>query len=155
MKFEFLADRPDAINLVAQWYYDEWAYDNPQASPASIAQKLSSGLNRDRVPLLLLATDSYKVVAAVELKYREMDIYPDRVHWLGGLYVTPDYRGHGLGVQLVAHALKLAEEFGISKLYLQTEKLDGGIYTGLGWRPLERVNNKGINVLVMEIDIGR
>ena len=155
MKFEFLADRPDAINLVAQWYYDEWGHSKPGASPAGIAKKLSLGLNRDRVPLLLLATDSEKVVAAVELKYREMDIYPDKVHWLGGLYVTPGYRGRGLGVQLVAHALKLAKELGISKLHLQTEKLDGGIYTSLGWRPLERANNKGINVLVMEIDIGR
>ncbi|MDB2356031.1 hypothetical protein N9V89_02245 [Pseudoalteromonas sp.] len=34
-------------------------------------------------------------------------------------------------------------------IHLQTEKLDGGLYKQLGWQPIEQVNNRGVEVLVM------
>tara|TARA_R110002072_G_scaffold136124_2_gene278214 strand:- start:206585 stop:207052 length:468 start_codon:yes stop_codon:yes gene_type:complete len=154
MNFVFLADRPEALELVSRWYYDEWGRLNPETTIEGLTQKLSLSMNRDKVPLILLAIDQNVVVGAVELKYREMKIYPDKEHWLGGLYVTREYRGSGIGKQLVQQAVQLAHELGISQLHLQTEQLDGGIYTSLGWRPTEQINNKGVDVLVMEKDVG-
>ncbi|MBC55019.1 MAG: GNAT family N-acetyltransferase [Gammaproteobacteria bacterium] len=154
MEFEFLADRPDALDLVSHWYYHEWGRANPNGSPAAIARKLSHSMNRDMVPLVVLAIDRNVVVGSVELKYREMAIYPDMIHWLGGLYVTLDYRGRGIASQLVERVVDLAGDLGIGRLYLQTERLDGGIYAGLGWKPCKQVCNKGIDILVMEIDVG-
>lgn len=155
MKFEFLADRPDALELVARWYYEEWGRGNPESSVEIIARKISMSMNSGELPCLVLAVDKMHVLGVVELKYREMAIYPDKEHWLGGLFVPPAHRGRSIGAKLVEHAIDLAEQCGVKKLYLQTEQLDGGIYACLGWRPLERVNNKGIEVLVMERDIGR
>lgn len=153
MKFAFLADRPEAIELVSHWYYEEWGWLNPKTTPEGISRKLSFSLNRDKVPLILLAIDQKIVVGAVELKYREMDVYPDKDYWLGGLYVVPGHRGCGIGKQLVGQAANLAHVLGIKKLHLQTEKLDGGIYACLGWRPYEQTNNRGVDVLVMERDL--
>lgn len=154
MNFELLADRPESIELVSRWYYDEWGRMNPKTTPEGLTQKLLLSMNRDRIPLILLAIDQQVVVGAVELKFREMAMYPDKEHWLGGLYVTPGYRGSGIGKQLVQQAVKLAHELGVKKLHLQTEQLDGGIYGRLGWRPAAQINNKGIDVLVMEKDVG-
>jgi len=38
---------------------------------------------------------------------------------------------------------------GISKLYLQTESLDGGLYARLGWKPVVESDTRGFPVLVM------
>lgn len=153
MKFEFLADRPEALETISHWYYEEWGRWNPKNSVQSISKKLLQSMNKDKVPLMLLAIDRDDVVGAVELKYREMDIYPDKEHWLGGLFVEPKYRGAAVGKQLIQQIIKLAGELGINKLHLQTERLDGGVYARLGWRPIEQIDNKGIKVLVMERDV--
>ena len=75
--------------------------------------------------------------------------FPDREHWLGGVYVSADFRGHAIGGQLADRIAAKATEFGVTDLYLQTERLDGGLYAGRGWVPLERVRNKNIDVQVM------
>ncbi len=154
MNFELLADRPEAINVVAGWYYDEWGRANPNSSVARIAGNLARSMNRDRPPLVLLAVKNDNVVAAAELKYREMEIYPDKEHWLGGMFVLPALRGAGVASQLIERVVALAKGFGISTLYLQTERLDGGLYTRHGWQPLDTVNNKGTRVLVMQKPVG-
>ena len=153
MEIEYLADRPDAIDLVACWYVEEWGGSNSRLTLESVSRSLTSSMNRDSLPLMLLAVEQKRVVGAVELKIREMSIYPDKEHWLGGLYVDPARRGSGIGRQLIEHAIALASTLGISTLYLQTERLDGGVYASLGWKPYEQVNNKGIGVLIMERDV--
>ena len=153
MRFEFLADRPEARELVAHWYYEEWGRWNPTSSIEGISKKLLLSMNRDKVPLIVLAIDRDDVVGAAELKYREMDVYPDKEHWLGGLFVAPKYRGAAVGEQLIHKILSISSRLGIKKIHLQTERLDGGIYTRLGWKPLEQIGNKGVKVLVMERDV--
>lgn len=154
MKFEFLADRPEALKVVSHWYYEEWGRWNSNSSVQSISEKLLKSMNRDKVPLILLAIDGDDIVGSVELKYREMEIYPDKEHWLGGLFVEPRHRGAAVGKQLIQQIIGLASRLGVRKLYLQTERLDGGVYAQLGWKPLEQIDNKGKNVLVMERDVG-
>ena len=154
MKFEFLADRPEALEIISQWYYEEWGRWNPKHSVLSISNRLRQSMNTDKVPLILLAVDQGDVIGVVELKYREMDIYPEKEHWLGGLFVEPKHRGAAVGERLIQQLIALSTELGINKLHLQTERLDGGVYARLGWRPLERIDNKGTKVLVMERDVG-
>ncbi|MFQ6006412.1 MAG: hypothetical protein ACE5OQ_13020, partial [Woeseia sp.] len=44
----------------------------------------------------------------------------------------------------------MAPTYGVQTLHLQTEAPDGGLYARLGWTPYAQVNNRGLNVLVME-----
>ena len=149
MEFVCLADRPDAVDRVARWYFDEWARLRPGAGIERVVAKLEDSLNRDRLPLVVIAVDNGEVVAAAELKFREMDIYPEREHWLGGVYVAEEHRGTGMATALVERAARLAEELGVEVLYLQTERADGGLYARLGWQPLEQVTYRGVHVRVM------
>jgi GNAT superfamily N-acetyltransferase len=84
-----------------------------------------------------------------------MDIYPEKEHWLGGVFVAPEHRGEQIATGVIHKALEKAKALHVETLYLQTEYLDGGLYRRLGWRPLDRVNYHGLDVLVMEKKLTR
>ena len=150
MQFEFLADCPEAIPQIASWYFEQWGHRLEDSSPGDIESKLRGSLNRDQLPLLILAIQNEEVMGVAELKFREMDIYPEKEHWLGGVYIPLEHRGKGIASQLVRQALRIAKTLGVSTLFLQTEKSDGGLYSSLGWSPVEQLNRRGLDVLVME-----
>ncbi|MEL6381311.1 MAG: GNAT family N-acetyltransferase [Cyanobacteria bacterium J06626_18] len=150
MDFCFLADRVDAIPTVASWYFTEWGYAVEGNTVAATCDRLRGRLNRDRLPLHLLAVDATNVLGVAQLKIREMAIYPDREYWLGGVYISSESRGQGVGSALVTRITDMARSLGIQHLSLQTKRLDGGLYARLGWQPVEQVNYHDKEVLVME-----
>ena len=154
MEFVFLADRPEAVPLVARWYFDEWGYCDPDVTYEQTVDRLRSRVNRDRLPLGLLAVEGDDVLGVAMLKIREMSIYPEREHWLGGVFVHPAARGRGLASGLCLRLLEIARSLGIETLHLQTERLDGGLYARLGWQGVESVQYCGDHVLVMEKVLG-
>ncbi len=150
IRFALLADHPGAIRRIAEWYHGEWGYLSPSTGPEDIERRLRRALTRDAIPLAILALEGDEVVGVLELKFREMAIYPEREHWLGGVYVPVSHRGKGIAAGLVRHAAETARSLGIRTLSLQTEKPNGGLYARLGWVPVERVTYRGVEVLVME-----
>lgn len=149
MEFMFLADREEEVNTIAQWYFSEWGRLSPSATVTFFTEQLSRYLNRDAVPLVIMAVENDVVIGAAQLKYREMKIYPDKEHWLGGVYVTEQHRGKGVAAALINEVEAVAIRLGVTELHLQTEQLTGGLYARLGWQPLEQVNYHDTDVLVM------
>ncbi len=150
MQIQYLADRPDAIPTVARWYYEEWGHQDPTNSFELTCERLSGRLNRDRLPLPIIAVDESKVVVGTaQLRRHEMDIFPDREFWLGSVYVAPSARGQGLATTLVKKVAELAVEFQVKELWLQTKALDGGLYARLGWKIVDRLEHKGAKIAVM------
>lgn len=152
-EFVYLADRPDAVSMIAQWYFDEWGHLRPGATIERVLDKVRASLNRDRIPLIVLAVNGGEIVGAAELKHREMAIFPEQEHWLGGVLVPPEHRGKSIAASLIGKIVEIAASLGIRVLYLQTQRLDGGLYAGLGWKPYRQVRYKGLDVLVMELEI--
>ena len=153
MDFVFLTERPDALPAIAAWYFDAWGHRRPGMTLADAREGLQDYLNRDKLPLMLLAVEGDELIGAAQLKYREMSIYPDREHWLGGVYVADAYRGRRIASQLVERVVALARGFRVETLHLQTVREDGGLYARLGWQACEQVRYKGEDVLVMSRDI--
>ena len=153
IKFEFLADRPAAAAAIAQWYFDEWGHLRPGTTVGRVLGKLQGSLNRDRIPLILLAVAGDEIVGVAELKYREMDCFPEKEHWLGGVFVAAEYRGKGIAAKLIGKIVELAKPLGVRTLHLQTQRWDGGLYARLGWKPVQRLRYKGLDVLVMALEI--
>jgi len=150
MDIKFLADRPDAVPTVARWYYDEWGHEESGNSFEATCERLERKLNRETIPIPIIACDTDgSVIGAAQLKFREMDIFPQREIWLGGVYVAEDGRGRGVGAALVSGAIDLAEALKIPEVWLQTEALDGGLYTRFGWVLVEKLKHKGKNIAVM------
>jgi len=150
LEIHFLADRPDALPLVAGWLYNEWGHHNPANSLATVVAGLTAELNNDGLPIQVVAVLDGAVVGTAALKLHELrDRFPELRYWLGGVYVSADARGHGIAGALVRHVEQLAIDRGITVLHLQTERLDGGLYARLGFQPIEQIKHRGIDVMVM------
>jgi GNAT superfamily N-acetyltransferase len=150
MHFVLLADRTNAVPIVARWYFDEWGHAAADNTFERTCARINGKLNRDRAPLHVLAIEDDQVLGVAQLKLREMNMYPEWEHWLGGVFVPPQARGRGIASALCSKVQETAFSLGICALYLQTEKLDGGLYARLGWRGVDRVRYNGYDVLVME-----
>ncbi len=149
LNLELLADSPEAIPTLARWYFGQWGHEVEGNSVEKEAEKLRGFLHRDRVPLIVVAKVDGEVVGAAQLKFREMDIFPDREIWLGAVYVLPSMRGKDVAEQMISRLVEIATRLGVQEIFLQTERLDGGLYARLGWRPLEVVTYHGVEVRVM------
>lgn len=141
------------IPVVAKWYYDQWGKAQPDNSYEITLARVETQLNKDRVPLQILAMQNGVVLGVAQLKMQEMETYPENTHWLGGVFVPSEARRSGVGKALVHEIIRIAKSFGVKKLYLQTEQVDGGMYAKAGFTPVERVIYKGIDVLVMELTL--
>ncbi|MDZ7718823.1 MAG: GNAT family N-acetyltransferase [Balneolaceae bacterium] len=150
MKFVFLADYPEALPIVAKWYYEQWGRQHGIDSVKRSEEILSDYFNRNTMPLLILALEKDEILGAIQLKFYEMDIYPNREHWLGGVFVPEKHRGRKIARKLILHAMKIAKSHEVDILFLQTEKLDGGLYKRLGWKPVEKATYRGKEVLIMK-----
>ena len=126
MKLEYLADHPELLPTVAQWYFEEWGYLSEEKTLEQDIQRLQIYQNKDKVPLMLLAVEEEALLGAAQLKFREMSIYPEKEHWVGGVYVAEAHRGKGIARQILVELIAIAKSFKIETLYLQTEHLDGG-----------------------------
>jgi hypothetical protein len=85
VKFEFIADNKNVLPVLANWYFEEWGYLRKEDSPDKVAARLQPYLNTNKIPLILLALENTELLGAAQLKFREMDIYPEKEHWLGGV----------------------------------------------------------------------
>lgn len=150
MKLVLLADNDSVIPQIAKWYSDEWGYIGEGRSTQELQLKLKAYLNHDKLPLIILAQDGDELLGAAQLRFHEMDIYPKREHWLGGVYVASQHRGKGIANNLVSTIIDKAKELGVNSINLQTQDFTGGLYTRLGWQPVEQVTYHGIEVQVME-----
>lgn len=144
-----LVDRPQFISEIAQWYYNQWGGLENSESVQSIEIKLQDSLHEKRPPLAVIAVDGESLIGVAQLKIREMRRYPEYEHWVGGVYVHPEHRGRNVATQLVQNIIQIARQHSIHKLYLQAERLDGGLYSALGWEAMEQINDCGMRKLVM------
>jgi GNAT superfamily N-acetyltransferase len=147
-QYIFLADQPQLLPILAGWFYKEWGHHNPESTLASVEHELLGYLNTDRIPLTVARLRGGKPIASASLKIQEMATHPQYLHWLGGVYVHPQYREQGIGSQLVEYSAGLAQELNVSDLYLYTRSHED-FYNRLGWHVIERPVYKNRVVSIM------
>ncbi|MBX2880535.1 MAG: GNAT family N-acetyltransferase [Granulosicoccus sp.] len=141
MKIESLSCHPEAVSVIAGWYYQEWGHVSAEITLQDIEEDLKTYTEvRDALPRALVAVQRDAIIGVAELKIREVRHLPQYEHWLGGLFVDPAHRGMSIGGELIQRVHQLAYcDYGIETLYLQTERLDGGLYTRHGWAKLQTI----------------
>ncbi len=131
--FRRLIDQPDAVPIVAQWWFDEWGYLRPDDTLADWVRQIHSTMTCDGIPVHLIAIIGEEVVGTAVLKDHEMrSLYPDRRYWLGSMYVAEQHRGAGIATQLTMKTVEIASSMAIPALHLQTLYSNGGLYIRLG-----------------------
>lgn len=149
MKIQQLSKVPEVISEIADWYLGEWGHYDPSRKQSDIVESLQGYLQDDSLPQALVAINNKALIGVAQIKYRELSLYPQHEHWLGGVYVKPEYRGMAVSSKLIKQALKLAQTYNVSELYLQTLRLDGGLYSKLGWQSVEKFQHKDHTKLLM------
>jgi GNAT superfamily N-acetyltransferase len=128
----YLADHPEAIPVLADWFAREWGQGSPAMESAAIGQRLAAQASRDELPVTLLGLLDGEPVATATLKFRELDYSPEADYWLGSVYVREDMRGRGFGRAIIAAAEAAAAEIGWVPLYLYSPS-KASLYRRLGW----------------------
>ncbi|MDH3973290.1 MAG: GNAT family N-acetyltransferase [Deltaproteobacteria bacterium] len=148
----YLSRNPQYIPVLASWVYDYWGEMYRIQSVEEQIAKMSDRLNTNNFPLALVALMGSVPVGTVSLKIQEMTTHKHLYHWLGTLYVLPNYRKKGIGRTLVKHAETKARELGVKTLYLHTPDKEQ-FYMHQGWETIERPVYFGMQVAVMSKEI--
>ncbi len=149
MHLALLADHLEAVPIVAKWYFDDSGHKIAGNSLEATCARIKGKLNKTHPPLHVLALIDERPVGVAQWKKFEMPEYPNKEHWLGSVFVAPEYRGGKIGEALAKKVASIAQTNGAKEIYLSTERLDGGLYLKAGWTPYERTISRGDDVLVM------
>ncbi len=154
---DYLADHLEAVSILAAWIYDEWSYLYPEMTLRDVVTFLRERVNKEKLPLTLVALDSGEPIGTVSLRTFDMETRSELSHWLTSLYVAKPWRRKGVGSSLVKAAEKKATELGICRLFLFTTDLTlpGLFYSKLGWMTKEKTTYHGCPVTIMERDLCR
>ena len=148
LEFEYLADRPELVELVIAWWGTVW--QDRMGDVDEARAQLRASLGRDRLPVHILAMRDGEPIGTAALKLQELiELYPDRQFWLGSVYVKPEFRGAGVASELALRVIELARVMGLPHLHLQTIDTSGGLYYSLGWEPVERFISSDEDTLLM------
>ncbi len=151
MNIAYLADHPHVAPVLAEWFYQEWAYLHPGRTQADVERAIAERANKDRIPLALVAFEGGELIGTVCLKVHEGD-RQDLTPWLAGLYVAKPWRGRGIGAALVAAIEKTARDLGKDRLYLYTPDAEN-FYARLEWQVRERTVYNGYPVVILQKEI--
>jgi predicted N-acetyltransferase YhbS len=153
----YLADRQEVVSILAAWIYNEWSYLYPKMTLQDVVNFLRERINKEKLPLTLVAFEAGEPVGTVSLMTSDMETRRDLTHWLTSLYVIKPWRRRGIGSRLVETAEKKAAELEIDKLFLFTTDaaLPGLFYSKLGWKVKEKTIYHSYPVIIMEKDLHR
>jgi len=132
----FLVDYPQHVSAVARWIFEEWQDSIAERSVEEVQKRVQDCLNRDRLPLALVALEEGEPVGTASLYPHDLPVRPQLSPWLAAVYVPLPRRGRGIGTRLVSAAEEAARNIGIEQLYLFTPDQEH-FYQRLGWETLE------------------
>lgn len=149
LRIEYLADHPDLVPLLADWFFQEWGGRSPNDTLHTFKERLLERMNRNKPPLTLVALRGEEPVGTAALKVQEMETHPQYQYWLGSVYVRENDRGLGVGSTLVEAVIAEAEHLNIQELYLYTRGKED-FYTKFGWMNIEKSTYRGRSVTIMK-----
>jgi len=145
----YLADYPAYLSTVSAWVFGEWGEYMPELTLEDLTSIFKEHLNRDRIPLTLIAFLDGQPAGTASIYVHDLDIRPDLSPWLAAVYVDPPFRKQGIGSALVKAIESVARKLQISRLYLFTPDQEH-FYTRLGWSVLEHVEYRNQIEVVMD-----
>jgi GNAT superfamily N-acetyltransferase len=140
----FLADHPETIPTLVQWFRGQWTDYFSDQSDAEMVQDFRSEASRDRIPIRLVAFKSGVLAGTIVLRQQAADFSPGYQPGLGGLFVVATHRRRGIGTALVRAGMGLAAGLGYGTLYATTIKA-AEILEDLGWERIQTVQHEGEN----------
>jgi len=136
MEIKLLADHPESIPMLADFYVSEWEPYYAVKGPGDARADLESRCNRIEIPIGFVATENRAVIGTAAL---DLDPATGLAPSVVGLLVAPSQRGRGIATALLESAESLAKRLGYRRLHISTTHL-GRLVVRLGWRSLGEVD---------------
>ena len=153
MKIDYLAEHPDFIPTFSKWFLREWRDFYGDKSWEVVAETFYKRLNRNRIPLSLVAFEDDSPFGTISLLEESISTHKHLTPWLGGLYVCEEQRRHGIGKQLIEAAVGEARKLGIEQLFIGIRRAED-YYMKLGWKFVERTTYHEEEIIIMRLDLG-
>lgn len=154
VRIENAASYPQFIETVARWHWDAWGRVDPDGSAESWIEGLRNSMNRNHVPMTLLAIDERdQPIGSVMLVSHDMPDREDLQHltpWIAGTFVIAQERDKGVGIALMRAAATEASRLGVKRLFLYTSTARH-FYERLGWTVMRADFYEGEPVEIMEM----
>lgn len=131
VNFDYLANRPDCVELVARWTSLQW-FGTVGQPRREVLDAIGERCRRDQLPIGVLASCGEELIGMASLVE---DVLPSGRVWvpcLADVYVAPAWRGRGVGTSLCLRMLEEARNFGLQELSLYTTDREE-FYERLGW----------------------
>jgi GNAT superfamily N-acetyltransferase len=141
LQIELLADHPEAIPILREWFEREWEPYYGPAGPGNAEEDLRTSCNHDKLPITLLAIYEGKVCGTAALKAESVSTHKHLTPWLAALLVAPAFRRRGIGEQLIAAIEEKAGQLGYKLIYVGTGEGSGTPESSLrkrGWEFVEK-----------------
>jgi N-acetylglutamate synthase-like GNAT family acetyltransferase len=132
VEISYLIEHPEYVPQLAQWLFEEWGSILGEETPEVRVKKLKTHMNRDQLPIAWVAHANGQLLGTASLRVHDLEGREDLTPWLGGVFVSPDFRGRGIGADLCATVENEATSRGIQTLYLFTLDKQAW-YSRLGW----------------------
>jgi len=150
MQISYLADYPQFIDTLVPWVFAHWQPIIGDTSPAARAAKFRTHLNKDTLPIALVAHDADEVYGTASLRVHDLPGREDLTPWLGGVFVGKQYRCRGIGTRLcIAVEDKAKSLFPGQSIYLFTLDKQRW-YQDMGWSLRETCVWCGHDGVIME-----
>ena len=149
MQISYLADHPEFVTTLASWFYAQWGFFLPGSAVETFVDRIRAHMNRDALPLALVAHAGATLLGSASLRPHDMDNRPHLTPWLGGVYVEQNHRRQRIGATLAQAVEDKAKALGCRVLYLFTFDKEA-YYRTLGWDTLEPTEYRGHSVIVMQ-----
>jgi predicted N-acetyltransferase YhbS len=149
MRIEELRRHPHLVDRAAATLHASWGSLPPWAEFGLIRERLLAGTKQAAFPRTLVAvTDEGEFAAMGSIKLSELPTHPEKVHWVGEIFVLPEHRGKGLGSRITQSLTEYAFSKGVSSLFLYTPDQQS-LYRRLGWSVVseEEVNAETVSIM--------
>ncbi len=134
-----MADHVDSIPTLIGWFRGQWPGYFREWSDEEMTADFLADAARERMPIRLVAFRSGALAGTIVLRQRGSGTLAGYEPELGGLYVPPLQRRHGIGTALVKAGMGVARELGFDAVFATTVNA-AGILEGLGWVYLKMVS---------------
>ena len=152
IELAYLADHADqVVALAAALHAQDHEYSGAR-TPADVAADLALSLQREALPLALIALHDGIVLGTATLRYDSITTHPHLGPWLTAFYVRPELRRRGIGRKLVAAIEAAAQRLGFAQLYAGSGRA-ATLFVRIGWQVLERVSYHGEEIAILRRDL--